>query len=168
MDEDAARHQQSRRVLLLDTDDKLRALEKVPLFVECSESDRRDIAEVSHLLSFEDGELILPQGEEGLGFYLLLSGQARVVRDGAEVAIMTPGDFFGEVALLEGRPRTADVIAIGRAVCLGILRSDFKTLLVRQPRLAMRIIEEEGNRLPPDLRGPASPGQALQSAPAPE
>lgn len=161
-------HPQSRRVLMLDVEDKVRALDRVALFADCSESDRRDIAEVAHLLSFEDGEIILPQGEEGLGFYLLLSGTARVLRDGVEVAIMNAGDFFGEVALLEGRPRTADVVSIGRTVCLGILRSDFKLLLVRQPRLAMRVIEEEGKRLPPDLRGPAPATEALESPPAPE
>jgi CRP-like cAMP-binding protein len=153
---------------MLDTEDKVRALEKVMLFVDCSDGDRRDIAQVAHLLAFEDGEVILPQGEEGLGFYLLLSGSARIVRNGAEVAKVETGDFFGEVALLEGTPRTADVVSVGRAVCLGILRSDFKTLLVRLPRLAMRIIEEEGNRLPPELRGPAPGGEALESPTAPE
>jgi CRP/FNR family cyclic AMP-dependent transcriptional regulator len=161
-------HPQSRRVLMLDTDDKVRALEKVPLFAGCSDPDRYDIAQVAHLLQFDDGEVILPQGEEGLGFYLLLSGSARIVRNGVEVALVEAGDFFGEVALLEGRPRTADVVSVGRAVCLGILRSDFKTLLVRQPRLAMKIIEEEGNRLPPELRGPASGGKAIESPTAPE
>jgi CRP/FNR family cyclic AMP-dependent transcriptional regulator len=57
------------------------------------------------------------------------------------------GDFFGEIALLEGTPRTASVMARGDVVCLGILRGDFRPLLMRQPRLALRILEEEGRRV---------------------
>jgi CRP-like cAMP-binding protein len=66
---------------------------------------------------------------------------------------MRVGDFFGEIALLEGTPRTASVVAVGPVVCLGILRGDFRPLLVRQPRIALRIIEEEGRRTDPNAQG---------------
>lgn len=135
-----------RRLIKLDPGDTARALSHVPLFSGCSEADVREIAGLAHLLRFEDGAVIVPEGEEGLGFYLLLSGDARVVRGDREVNRMGAGDFFGEISLLEGTPRTASVIAIGPVVCLGILRGDFRTLLVRQPRIALRIIEEEGRR----------------------
>lgn len=135
-----------RKLIKLDPDDTARALARVPLFSGCSDADIREIAELAHLLRFEDGTVIVPEGEEGLGFYLLMSGEASVVHGGAEINRMKPGDFFGEIALLEGTPRTATVIAVGSVVCLGILRGDFKPLLVRQPRIALRIIEEEGRR----------------------
>jgi CRP/FNR family transcriptional regulator, cyclic AMP receptor protein len=142
-----------RRLIRLDPNDTARALAKVPLFAGCSQEDLRDIAALAHLLSFEDGAVIVPEGEEGLGFYLLLSGGAAVVQESREINRIGSGQFFGEIALLEGMPRTASVIAVGRTVCLGILRSDFRPLLVRQPRIALRILEEEGRRIDPEGRG---------------
>jgi CRP-like cAMP-binding protein len=135
-----------RKLLRLDPDDTARALAKVPLFAGCSDDDIRDIAAIAHLLSFEDGAVIVPEGEEGQGFYLIMSGDVSVVQGGREINRLSAGGFFGEIALLEGTPRTASVIAVGSVVCLGILRSDFKPLLIRQPRIALRIIEEEGRR----------------------
>src|SRR5437867_6418275 len=135
-----------RKLLRLDPDDTARALSKVSLFAGCSDEVIRDIAEIAHLLSFEDGSVIVPEGEEGQGFYLLMSGEASVRRAGTEINHLGAGDFFGEIALLEGTPRTASVVAAGAVVCLGILRSDFRPLLMRLPRIALRIIEEEGRR----------------------
>lgn len=142
-----------RRLIRLDPNDTARAIAKVPLFAGCSEEDLRDIAALAHILTFEDGAVIVPEGEEGLGFYLLLSGEARVVQAEREVNRLRSGDFFGEISLLEGTPRTASVIAAGRTVCLGILRGDFRPLLVRQPRIALRILEEEGRRIDPESSG---------------
>ncbi|MGH2784455.1 MAG: cyclic nucleotide-binding domain-containing protein [Actinomycetota bacterium] len=139
-----------RRLIRLDPNDTARALAKVPLFTGCSEADLCDIAGLAHMLTFEDGAVIVPEGEEGLGFYLILSGDAAVVQAGAEINRIGSGQFFGEIALLEGTPRTASVVARSRTVCLGILRSDFRPLLVRQPRIALRILEEEGRRIGPD------------------
>jgi CRP-like cAMP-binding protein len=149
-----------RRLIRLDPNDTARALARVPLFAGCSDEDLRDIAALAHLLGFEDGSVIVPEGEEGLGFYLLLSGEAVVVQDGREINRIGSGEFFGEIALLEGTPRTASVVAAGRTVCLGILRSDFRPLLVRQPRIALRILEEEGRRIDPEgsnVRGTMAP-----------
>lgn len=135
-----------RRLIRLDVEDMVRALERVPLFDGCGEAALRAVAERSHVLSFEDGEVIVPEGEEGLGFYVVLSGSV-LVRHGEEVAAaLGPNDFFGEISLLEGEPRGASVVAGGHAVCLGILRSHFRPLLVRNPRLALRILEEEARR----------------------
>ncbi len=139
-----------RRLIRLDPNDTARALARVPLFAGCPDEDLRDIAALAHIVSFEDGAVIVPEGEEGLGFYLLLSGEAVVLQEGAEVNRLGSGQFFGEIALLEGTPRTASVVAVGRTVCLGILRSDFRPLLVRQPRIALRILEEEGRRIDPE------------------
>lgn len=142
----------TRKLIRLDVEDKVRALGRVELFEECSEEELAEIAATAHLLGFDDGELIIPEGEEGLGFYLIMSGTARVIRGEEEIDQLSPGGFFGEVALIEGTPRTASVYALGHTVCLGLLRSDFRALMVRHPRIAMRILEEEGRRLPPSVR----------------
>lgn len=138
-----------RRLIRLDPQDTARALARVPLFAGCSDEEMREIAELAHLVRFDGGSVIVPEGEEGLGFYLLLAGEALVSQNGVEINRLEPGQFFGEIALLEGTPRTASVTAIGQVVCLGILRSDFRPLLVRQPRIALRILEEEGRRTDP-------------------
>jgi CRP/FNR family transcriptional regulator, cyclic AMP receptor protein len=136
-----------RRLIRLDANDRARALANIPLFAGCDEQQVRAIADCAHVLSFDAGQTIVAEGEDGLGFYLLLAGSARVVRDGAEVARLGAGDFFGEVALIERKPRTASVLAADRTICLGILRSDFRPLLVRQPRIALRILDVEAGRL---------------------
>lgn len=136
-----------RRLIRLDSGDRARALSRIPLFAGCDDGQLRSIAECAHLLAFEDGQVIVPEGEKGQGFYLILTGEARIVRDGEDIARLGTGEFFGEVSLLEGTPRIATVLASGSTVCLGILRTDFRALLVRQPRIAMRILEAEGRRL---------------------
>ncbi len=152
-----------RKLLRLDPDDTARALAKVSLFAGCSDDDIRDIAAIAHLLSFEDGSVIVPEGEEGQGFYLIMSGEAAVVRRGKEISRLSAGQFFGEIALIEGTPRTASVIAVGSVVCLGILRADFRPLLIRQPRIALRIIEEEGRRY--EKVGGDAPGSMVRVPP---
>lgn len=150
----------ARKLIRLDPEDTARALARVPLFAGCSGEDVRDIAEIAHLLRFEDGAVIVPEGEEGQGFYLIMSGEASVRQGDMEINRMAAGDFFGEIALLEGTPRTASVVAVGTVVCLGILRADFRPLLVRQPRIALRIIEEEGRRYERDAaKAPGSMGR---------
>lgn len=136
-----------RRIIALEVDDLAGALARVPLLADCSEADLRDIATRAHVLTYDDGEVIVPEGEEGLGFYVILRGRARVERDGAVLEALDAGDFFGEIALLEDRPRIATVVAEGSVTCLGILRSFFRPLLVRNPRLALRILDEEARRL---------------------
>lgn len=136
-----------RKLIRLGTDERVRALAHIPLFAGCDEEQLRAIAECAHIVSFDEGQTIVTEGEEGLGFYLILSGAARVVRRGEVVAELAAADFFGEVALIERRPRNASVIAAEHTICVGILRSDFRPLLVRRPRIAMRILEAEALRL---------------------
>ncbi|HVL91563.1 MAG TPA: cyclic nucleotide-binding domain-containing protein, partial [Actinomycetota bacterium] len=136
-----------RKSLQLSLEDKMRALENLPLLANVSAKERRELAEKAHVLSFAGGDVIVMEGEAGLGFYLILSGAVNVRRGGEIINRVEAGGFFGEVSLIEGVPRTADVLADGPTVCLGLLRSDFKRLLVREPRVAMTILEEEGRRL---------------------
>lgn len=133
--------------MVLDVDDRVRALQRVPLLAGVPADELREIAERSHLLTFRPADVIVPEGEQGLGFYLLLAGRARVLRGDDELDQLRPGDFFGEIALLEDQRRTATVVAAERTTCLGILRTFFRPILVRNPRVALRILEEEQRRL---------------------
>jgi CRP-like cAMP-binding protein len=134
------------RQILVELSDRMSALAQMPLLEGCPPVELEQIASRAHVLRFDDGEVIVPEGEEGLGFYFLLDGSARVIRDDREVASLGAGDYFGEISLLEGEPRNATVVAIGPTTCMGILRSFFRPLLARNPRLALRILDEELRR----------------------
>lgn len=135
-----------RRIITLDIADREKALARIPLLAELPEREREEIAARSHVIAFTDGDVIVPEGEEGLGFYVILAGAARVVRDGVQINTLAAGDFFGEISLIEGDARTATVLASGPTTCVGILRSLFKPLLVRNPRFALKILDEEARR----------------------
>lgn len=142
----------------IPVEDRMRALESLELLAGCSESERAELADKAHVLSFDTDEAIVREGEPGLGFYLVLSGRADVRQGGQVINRLGQGEFFGEIALLEGVPRTADVVATEPTVCLGLVHTDFRGLLVREPRIAMEILEEEGRRLTarPLLQSPRS------------
>jgi CRP-like cAMP-binding protein len=134
-------------LIRLDADDTIRALDRIPLLEGCSARDLRDIADRSELVAFDDGAEIVREGEVGSTFYLIVSGRVAVTRAGTEIARLQAGDFFGEESLLEWTPRSASVHAAGPAVCLSLPRTDFRAILVRNPRLALRILEEEARRV---------------------
>jgi flavin reductase (DIM6/NTAB) family NADH-FMN oxidoreductase RutF len=96
---------------------------------------------------FESGETVIRQGERGGDAFVILGGYARVVRDGREVARLGAGQFFGEVAMLDGRPRTADVIAEGGLRCVALSRDTFRRALAAEPELAWRVLEVLAGRI---------------------
>ncbi|MFN2613790.1 MAG: cyclic nucleotide-binding domain-containing protein [Actinomycetota bacterium] len=122
------------------------ALAELDLFEGLTHDELVQIAARAHVLAFAHGDVIVPQGEAGLGFYVIESGTADVERDGATVASLQRGDFFGEVSLLEWEPRNATVRATSDVRCIGILRSFFKGMLESYPRVAMRVLEQERGR----------------------
>lgn len=142
------------RQISLDPADKVLALSRVPFFDGCHRGELERVATSALVLTYEDGDVIVPEGEDGLGFYIVLSGGVTVLRSGETIASLGPGQFFGEISLIERGPRTATVVATGNTTCLGILRSFFRPMLVRNPRVALRILETELDRLgtPPDPR----------------
>ena len=91
------------------------------------------IAERTIEVEFPADHVIARQGEIGTGFFVIASGGARVVRDGEAIARLGPGDFFGELSVLDGRPRVAQVLADGPTVCLALATWDFEAVLLEEP-----------------------------------
>jgi CRP/FNR family cyclic AMP-dependent transcriptional regulator len=91
--------------------------------------------------------VIARQGEIGTGFFLIVSGGVRVVRDGETLARLGPGDFFGELSVLDGRPRIAQVVSSGPTTCLALASWDFEAVVQEQPSVAMAILRELAGRL---------------------
>jgi len=96
---------------------------------------------------FSAGDRVIRQGERGADAFVILSGHALVVRDGREVARLGAGQFFGEVAMLDGRPRTADVVAESRLRCIALSRETVKGALRAEPDLAWRVLEVLAGRI---------------------
>jgi CRP/FNR family cyclic AMP-dependent transcriptional regulator len=134
------------RSLSIGVAERARALTQMPILEGCPVPEVEEIASRAHVLLFDDGEVIVPEGEEGLGFYFITQGRVRVLQANEDVATLGPGEFFGEVSLLEGTVRNATVLADGNVMCIGILRSFFRPLLARNPRLALRILDVETQR----------------------
>jgi len=91
--------------------------------------------------------VIARQGEVGTGFFVIASGGALVVREGKTVATLGPGDFFGELSVLDGKPRNAQVIADGETVCLALATWDFEAVVQEQPAVALAILRGLAARL---------------------
>ncbi len=98
-------------------------------------------------ITFPPGDYILRQGQVGTGFYLVVSGRVRVVRGGDVVARLGPGEFFGELSVLDQMPRTAHVMADEPTVCLALPSWDFTKLLEQNPKIALSVLRVVARRL---------------------
>jgi CRP/FNR family cyclic AMP-dependent transcriptional regulator len=91
--------------------------------------------------------VIARQGEIGTGFFIVASGSVRVVRDGETLATLERGDFFGELSVLDGKPRNAQVVSSEPTVCLALASWDFEAVVNEQPSVALAILRELAGRL---------------------
>ena len=97
--------------MALSSDRRSNLLAACPLFGGVAASGLAALAKVATEIEFTAGHVIARQGEIGTGFFVVVAGRVRVARDGAVLAHLGPGDFFGELSVLDGRPRNAMVAA---------------------------------------------------------
>ncbi len=128
-------------------EDVVRLLAGVPLFSGLSKKDLRRIVSGGRQLSYDKGRKIVGQGDKGLGFYLILEGQVEVRRGDKTLAKLGPGEFFGEMSLLDGRPRNADVVSTVPTRCFALLAWHFQGMVKSDPAMALKIMQEVANRL---------------------
>jgi CRP-like cAMP-binding protein len=121
----------------------LELLGGVPLFAGLSRSHLRHVAKLAEVVRFADGRPIVKRGAKGSSFYVLAEGTVKVQKgpSGRTVATLGPGAFFGELALLDGRPRSASVVATSPVTAIRIGRSDFAELIRREPVIGLRVME---------------------------
>lgn len=127
--------------------DWLNALEEVPLFEGLSKRHIRRVAKLAHVRRFAAGSTLVRAGDSGRSFFVLLDGTAKVVRSGARARRLGMGDYFGEMALLDGAPRSADVVAENEVLALTIDRGGFSKLLSAEPSLAQALLRTLAARL---------------------
>jgi CRP/FNR family transcriptional regulator, cyclic AMP receptor protein len=127
--------------------DWLDTLEQVPLFDGLSKRHLRRIAKLAHIRRFAPGSVMVRTGDTGRSFYVLLDGSAKVTRTGRRSLRLEAGAFFGEMALIDDSPRSADVVAEGEVLALTIDRSGFAKLLRAEPALAQALLRTLAARL---------------------
>lgn len=104
-------------------------LQKVPLFAELGPEDLEQVARIFKKRHFAAGETVTKEGSGGAAFFLIESGEARVAVKGHIRPPLTAGDHFGEVALIDGEPRSATITASTDLVCYGLTYWDFQPLV---------------------------------------
>jgi CRP-like cAMP-binding protein len=124
--------------------DQLRA---VPLFSACSARELRAIAGVVKEVKHPKGTVIAREGDPGVGLFVIVDGKADVTIGGKRMARLSGGDFFGEIALLDGGPRSATVTALTDMRLLGLTEWVFRGLLQEHPSIAVKTLESMAGRL---------------------
>ena len=123
---------------------ELDALARSPLFADLSQRDLRRVAKATEVYTFADGSDVVRENTPSDGFFVILEGSAKVSRGGRTLRRMGPGDFFGEIGLLDGGPRTATVTADGSLTALVLLRKEFrgKVMAVLTPEQQAQLKKE--------------------------
>ncbi len=135
-------------------------LKQAPIFSDLSKRDIKRLAQTARVRSYKTGSVIIKEGGEGFGLFIIASGKAEVVRDadGANPSVLATlgkGDFFGETALMERQPRNATVRALEPTECVAVWRVDFRSEVKRNPELAVKMLSVLFRR----LSETAQPGQ---------
>jgi len=122
-------------------------LAEVPLFSGLSRRHLRRLADHADVTSFHRGEFIVKQDQPGGTFFVILEGEARVLRNGRQIGKLEPGDFLGEIALLDGGSRTADVIAATPVTAIRLFKKAFDRLVAEEQGVAAKILAVVARRL---------------------
>lgn len=133
--------------MTLTRDRRTELLAATPLMSGLDPAGLERIADRSVEVVFTDGHVIARQGEVGTGFFLIAAGGAKVVRDGETIATLGPGDFFGELSVLDGLPRIAQVLAQGETTCLALATWDLEAIINEQPSVGLALLRGLAGRL---------------------
>jgi CRP/FNR family cyclic AMP-dependent transcriptional regulator len=134
-------------VQLFSQDTKADALGRCPFFADLSRGELRELAKVTEDMEVEEGKTLTREGAAGSEFFVIVDGEVAVTKDGSEVRTMGEGDFFGEISLLEDRPRTATVTAKTPLRFFVLTRQNFRALLNKQPELEEKVTSALEERL---------------------
>ena len=122
-------------------------LGRAPIFASLTERQLRSLAKSTKVVSFPTQSPIVKQGEPGIALYILLRGQAEVRKGNRPLARLGPGQFFGEMTLLDEQPRSADVIALEPTDCAVLSRWEFWGFAKGEPEVLQGIGREMARRL---------------------
>jgi CRP/FNR family transcriptional regulator, cyclic AMP receptor protein len=116
-------------------------LGRVPLFQGLEKRELEDICRTVHERTFQPGETVATEGQGGVGFFVIQSGEAKVTIGGEEVRRLGAGDYFGEIALITEGVRTATVTAESELRCYGLTPWEFRPLVQSNASIAWKILQ---------------------------
>ncbi len=122
-------------------------LGEIPLFAGLSKRQRNRVAGAAKTREFRPYTMIVRAGDRGEAFYVVLDGTVAVKPPGKRVVKLGPGDFFGELALLDGAPRTASVEAQTDVTLMLLGRTAFRKVIEDEPKIAVKLLETMAARL---------------------
>jgi CRP-like cAMP-binding protein len=128
-------------------DAKVALLGHVDLLADCTKKELRDIASLSTEYEAKAGQVLAREGTPGEEFFIIVTGRATATRNGVVLAELHPTNFFGELALLDGGPRTATVVADTDLRLLVLSRGEFKQVFKTYPTVSYRMLTGLGSRL---------------------
>lgn len=118
----------------------VRSLKNVPLFEGLSMRELRLIAQAGKEVDHRSGRVIVEEGANGVGFHLILEGSANVIVRGKKKSTLGPGDYFGEISLIDRGPRMATVVADDPVRTLTLSSWTFMPLVERHPAIAKKLL----------------------------
>ena len=113
----------------------------MPLFADLNRREVQQIARLFKERRFSEGETVIQEGSGGAAFFVIASGEARLVIHGKEHKRFKAGDFFGEVALIDQGARTATITAVSDLVCYGITYWDFRPLVEANGTIGWKLLQ---------------------------
>ena len=116
-------------------------LERVPIFQGLDHRELERIASSMKQRTFNAGDTVTAEGQGGVGFFVIESGEAKVTIGGRDRRTLGAGDYFGEVALLTDSPRTATIMAETDLRCYGMTSWDFKPLVESHSSIAWKLLQ---------------------------
>ena len=135
---------------MLRRNQKVELIKRAPLFWNCSKRELEQIAQLADEIDLRDGKEMTREGDRGREFFVLLEGEADVVKDGRTINHLSGGDFFGEIALVADTPRTATVKASSPVRALVITDRSFRRLMQDQPEIQGKVLAALAARLAPE------------------
>ena len=122
-------------------------LRRVPLFADLGSNELQEIEQLADEIDVAAGTELTHEGGTGHEFFVIIDGRARVEHDGRRLATLGAGDFLGEIALIDGKPRTATVVTDEPTRLLVLGHREFNSLLDTRPRVRLRILEALATRI---------------------
>lgn len=140
-----------------EVDDLRKSLHSIPVFKDLSKSDLNSLIKILHNRSYVAGEYIFYRGDPGIGLYLIRDGEVEIIRENFQgedkiLAEYTKGDFFGELALVDGEKRSANAVAKTDCKVSVIFKPDLDEYIEKYPRKGIRILTGISNMIALRLR----------------
>jgi len=126
--------------MVMTSDEKAAAIGRVALFAGLERTSLMPLVEAASEADFADGDAIVIQGQVGTGLFVVVAGAVRISQSGGEVARLGPGDYLGELSVIDREPRSASAFAVGPTICLALASWDLFRRVDADPALSHALL----------------------------